>query len=258
MIGNFVRSNNKNIATKVTDAISQLPKNVPCKIDKINDDMTVDLISLIDESPFYSINMFLPVGISYNTDRLKYGVLYYVNYDFSSLLTTGQLNFQIESSQTQYGIFIPVLDVNNSKPYSDFSKNSKELTIFNTNADNYISLETDNITINNKDKAYMTMEDGVITIKNNKDNETIVMDNKIEITSKQDVIKLQDGISLNSSAPIDISTNTASLYEVLNDILTMLTNMNLDPVAGNGSPLSSPTLTKDLPGIITKLNGVLK
>lgn len=258
MIGNFVRSNNKNIATKVADAISQLPKNVPCKVDKVNDDMTVDLISLIDDSPFYNINIFLPVGISYNTDRLKYGILYYVNYDFSSLLTTGQLNFQIESSQTQYGIFIPVLDVNNSKPYSDFSKNNNELTIFNTNADNYISLETDNIIVNNKDKAYMTMEDGVVTIKNNNEIESIVMDNKIEITSKQDVVKLQDGISLNSSAPIDISTQIASLKEIVDGLIECI-NLASVGTGNQGAPIvPNPQLSVKIGELQTKLNGVLK
>lgn len=258
MIGNFVRSNNKNISTKVTDAISQLPKNVPCKIDKINDDMTVDLISLIDNSPFYNISIFLPIGISFDFKRMKYGILYYVNYDFSSLMITGKLNFEIESSQTQYGIFIPVLDISNSKPYSDFSKNNNELTIFNKNADNYISLETDNIIVNNKDKAYMTMEDGVITIKNNNEIESIVMDNKIEITYKQDVVKLQDGISLNSSAPIDISTQMASLKEIVDGLIECI-NLASVGTGNQGAPIVPNTqLSVKIGELQTKLNGVLK
>lgn len=243
MVGNFIRFNNKNIDNRINNFYDQTPKNIPCKIDKINDDLTVDLISLVDESPFYSISMFFPIGITYDFNRLKFGILYYVNYDFSSLMDNSKLNYQIDCSQTQFGIFIPLLDSENYKPYSDYAKDNKEITIFNTNADNKISLETDNIIIDNKEKAFINMEDGSITISNDNDNNNIKLNNELVITSNN---------------PINIATNSASLYEILNDILNMLSKMNADPVAGNGASLASPTLTSELPNIITKLNGVLK
>ena len=217
--------------------MANMPQNIPVKVDKINDNLTLDCSSLVDDRTFYNVQIFTPIGVSYKLERLVYGILLNVPFYFYSILSDGSITETITSGQTQYGMFIPIIDNNNN-----FNKDI-DLSLCNSDNTNKIELETDNIVINNKDKAYMKLEDGSISISNNNDN------NNIKLTTE---------LAINSDKPISISTNTASLYEVLNDILNMLTKMNADPVAGNGSPLASPSLTSELPKIITKLNNVLK
>lgn len=84
-------------------------------------------------------------------------------------------------------------------------------------------------------------------------------DNSIELNATQQTgLIMGSDVSLQSGSTVKIKGTTASLGEILEDILTMLTNMNADPVAGNGSPLNSPSLTNNLPQIISKVQGNLK
>lgn len=84
-------------------------------------------------------------------------------------------------------------------------------------------------------------------------------DNSIELNATQQTgLIMGSDVSLQSGSTVEIKGVTASLGEILGDILTMLTNMNADPVAGNGAPLNSPSLTSNLPQIISKVQGNLK
>lgn len=84
-------------------------------------------------------------------------------------------------------------------------------------------------------------------------------DKSIELNATQQTgLIMGSDVSLQSGSTIEIKGTTASLGEILEDILTMLTNMNADPVAGNGAPLNSPSLTNSLPQIISKVQENLK
>lgn len=84
-------------------------------------------------------------------------------------------------------------------------------------------------------------------------------DNSIELNAAQQTrLIMGNDVSLQSGSTIKIKGVNSTLGEILGDILTMLTNMNLDPVAGNGAPLNSPSLTSDLPQIISKVQENLK
>lgn len=69
---------------------------------------------------------------------------------------------------------------------------------------------------------------------------------------------LKESVTLTSQSTIEVKGVSATLGEILGDIISMLTKMNLDPVAGNGAPLNSPTLASDLPQIQAKIQGNLK
>lgn len=65
----------------------------------------------------------------------------------------------------------------------------------------------------------------------------------------------EDGITIEGDSSIEIKTGSTSLGEILGGICEALLNANLDPVAGNGAPLSSPTLASKMPELIAKING---
>lgn len=258
MRGNFIMSNKTQINRAIANNLESINKNIPCIIEQINDDYTADIKSLYDNSLYKNISIFYPMGAYFDKNRLKYGLLINSEYWFGSLIDEGKLENTFYSGNSQFGIFVPIFDKDSIDLIKDTEFKDSEYAIYNTKADNYLSMDKDNINVVNKDKAKLTFTDGVIELKNNDDNESITMDKNIVIKSNQDNITLDKGVSIKSSSPMEIKTDASSLYEVLNDILNMLTKMNLDPIAGNGSPLASPTLTADLPTIITKLNGVLK
>lgn len=84
-------------------------------------------------------------------------------------------------------------------------------------------------------------------------------DNSIELNATQQTgLIMGSDISLVSGSTIEVKGVSATLGEILGDILTMLTSMNADPVAGNGAPLASPSLTSQLPQIQAKVQGNLK
>lgn len=64
-------------------------------------------------------------------------------------------------------------------------------------------------------------------------------------------------INLDNST-IEIKGSSATLGEILTDLIDMLISLNADPIAGNGSPLASPTLATELPKIKAKITGNLK
>lgn len=259
MIGNFRSFNKQQINLTADEKLSNVEYNIPCKVDKVNDNYTVDVSSLINESTYYNIAVFFPFGMAFNPELLKYGFLINSSYWFESMLIDNSINKLIKSYDTKFGFFVPML----SKEMIDFYNNNKlkdaDLTIFNRDATNKISLEQDNILIENNEKAFITMEDGIVTIKNNNDNETIVMDNKIELTSKQDVVKLQDGVTINSSTPMDISTQIASLKEIVDGLVECITLASLSTSTSPGSVVTpNPDLATKIIDLQTKINGVLK
>lgn len=259
MIGNF-RSFNKQQMNLISDEkISNIEYNVPCKVDKINEDYTVNLSNLIDGTTYYNISIFFPIGITFNPEILKYGFLINSSYWFDSMLVDNTITKEIKSYNTKFGFFIPMLSREMIDFYNKNNLKEADLTLFNKEATNKISLETDNIIIDNKEKAFINMEDGSIAIKNNQDNESIVMDNKIEITSKQDVVKLDSGISLNSSSAMDISTQVASLKEIIDGLVECINLASISTSTSPGSAVTpNPQLSIKISELQTKINGVLK
>lgn len=258
MISNFKLSNKRQIENSINMKLEQLPFNIPCKVDKVNDDYTVNVVSLIDNVLYSNISIYYPTGMYFDPNRLKNGLLIHSDYWFGSLRETGKLERSIKCTLTQFGIFVPLFDNEDIKLIDNNVKTS-EFAIFNKDATNKITLETDNIIVNNKDKAYMTMEDGIVTIKNNNDNETIVMNNNIEITSKQDVFKLDNGISLNSSTPIEFKTQIASLKDIVDGLIECINLASIPTSTAPGTPSTpNPGLTAKIIELQTKINGVLK
>lgn len=259
MITNF-RSFNKEQINKISqEKIDNLEYSIPCKVESINDDLTVNLSSLVGSAIFENISIFYPVGMTFNPNRLKYGFFVSSSYWFGSMLTDNQIQKVAKSNECRFGFFIPMI----SKEFIDFVNDNKlkdaDVCIYNNDATNKISLEQDNIIVNNKDKAFITMEDGIVTIKNNKDNETIVMNSKIELTSKQDVVKLQDGVTINSSTPMNISTQISSLKEIVDGLVECITLASLSTSTAPGSVVTpNPDLVTKITDLQTKINGVLK
>lgn len=257
MITNFRTNLRYQINSNIDDKINNYPKNIPCKVDSINEDYTVNVISLVDDILYNNIQVFYPQGICFNPELLTNGLLINSYYWFNSLRETGEVKSNVSSSLTQFGIFVPLIDKQLLDKYDESKIKDSDLCLHNSDFKNRIDLTKDTCKINSNDKSIIELSDSSINLDYDKKS-SITMDSTISMKSNQDNITMDNGIVINSSSPMEIKTNTSSLYEVLNDILNMLTKMNLDPVAGNGASLASPTLTAELPTIITKLNGVLK
>lgn len=182
--------------------IENLPQNIPVKVDKINNDISINCHSLIDDKVFTNVQIFTPIGYSFKLDRLKYGILLNVPYYFYSILSDGNISEVITSNQTQYGLFIPILDNTNT---------------FDTKSD---------ISLSNNDNT-----------------------NKITITNE---------ISINSNNPINISTEIASLKDIINGLIECINLASLGQ-GNQGSPIiPNPNLSIKIAELQNKLNGVLK
>lgn len=143
MITNASEFNKIQIESFIEDYNNNMPINIPVKLDKVNDDLTINCNSLIDDRVFNNVQILAPIGISYDLNRLKYGILLNVPYYFYEILSNGKISEVIQSKQTQYGLFIPILDNTN--------KFNKDVDISINSIDNKSNITLkDNVLIQSK------------------------------------------------------------------------------------------------------------
>lgn len=251
MITNFRSFNKEQINRISNQKIDKLEYNIPCEVLEVNkDNMTVKLQSLVDDRTFYDIPVYYMVGMSFDINRLKYGFLIVSTYFFDTMISNDKIQTFIKSNNFKFGFFIPMMYKSHIDLLKDKKLNDSSFCLFNDDGTNKICLEKDNIIIDNKEKASINMEDGSISVNSK--------DNKIELTSKQDKIVLEDGVTINSSNPMDISTQIASLKEVIDGLVECINLASLS-TGNQGAPcVPNPQLPTKITELQTKINGLLK
>lgn len=231
------------INTAIQNAMEKLTNNIPCKVESVNDNYTVNVTSLIDNFIYKDIPVLLPIGTSVKTDRFKFGLLIVSTYRLDEILTDSKIQTDIKTLNPTFGFFIPMIDKEDIDFLNDNELKDIDLALFNTDASNKILLETDNIIIDNKEKASITMEDGSINISNNNDNNNI---------------KLSTELTINSDNPISISTQIATLKEVIDGLVECI-NLASTGTGNQGAPIvPNPNLATKVVELQTKINGLLK
>lgn len=240
----------------IVDTIKQMAENIPVKIDKVNDDLTVDCSSLVDKRLFKNItvykqpNSMINIDVNNNKD-FKYGLLIGTKYYFNELYTDqNKINSTLMADGTNFGILLPLFNesiLNKYKDNKDF-----DISLFDKENSNIIHIDKDNISIttnNNKNSIELSKDDIKLT-SNNEANSINLTNDKIILGGTE--------IALNSKQPMDIKTETATLK----DILTELTNALLLSATGTGNQgapiIPNPQLQLKMTEIINKLNMLLK
>lgn len=109
-------------------------------------------------------------------------------------------------------------------------------------------------------KSSFKGEVGVTRLSDKEDTSSLTLNkNEAILKSSDDTsLTLTNEVSLQTAGTLEFKGATATLGEILGDILDMLTKANLDPVSGNGAPLNSPSLASSIPQIQAKIKGNLK
>lgn len=263
MIYNEIISTNHAIQKKVKQTFNNLGENVPVSIDKYNEDGSINVKSLVDNREFNNVTLFTQYGIVYNKSKIKYGILYYVPYEFISLLKDGELIYNVKSSLTQYGVVFPIMNKEMLEKYKlHLDDDTSDISIYSQLNNSNIKISDTDIKItHNKDDNLVNsidMNDNALLMKYKENIALEMNDNTVNVSNGNNSIVLSNNnIEVNSDTPLSIKTNIATLKEVLDDVLSILTDLSTQTQSPSG-PCTNPTAVAKIPLLQTKLNGVLK
>lgn len=207
----------------ISQQIANLPLSYPCKVKKVQDDgVFVEIETMLNKDDV-DVERIIPIMQSpYLVLPIKegdLGIALNCSYLFEEMIEDNQIVENLPSTKENGLFFVPLV-----------SKGGFKGKVGDT---------------------MLSSQDGSSKITLRQDQAEIVAGQNSKLDLAQEVV-------LASGSTIEVKGASATLGEILGDILDMLTNMNLDAVAGNGAPLNSPTLTSRLPQIIAKVQGNLK
>lgn len=242
------------IKNAIKKQIDTLPISYPCKVKSVKDDgvfVEVEVMLPQEESDTPTI---IPIMQSpYLTLPIKegdLGIALNCTYLFQDMIEDKKIEETQKSIKENGLFFIPIV----SK--SGFKGKVGETLLSSQNFKSYMRIIPESIEL--KTKA-INSESEEIQLKIGSTTKASFENNSITLqATSQSALTMGNDVSLASGSTIEIKGISSTLGEILGDILTMLTNMNLDLVAGNGAPLNSPSLTSNLPQIISKVQGNLK
>lgn len=218
---------NQYLENQINKALSNfresLIENIPCKVKSINkDNLTLNLESLIDKRIFSNVPFLALPNMQFNLENLQFGLFLAIDYFFYSIQSEGTINTPIKATQSNYGLFIPILGNN-----STFSQNKEnEFTIFDK--DNNLK--------------FIINQEGIF-IENEQQSQKIGIDNQIQI--------------LGGNQPLKIENNIGSIKDLISSLIECINLASLG-TGNQGSPIvQNPQLAPKITELQTKLNQIL-
>lgn len=126
-----------------------LNSTIPCSVDSINEDSTINLKSLVDDRTYKNIQLITTPGYGFKLDNIKYVLYVQMKYAYDELLKSDNIENVFISPQGTYGYALPILTsstVNNFKSNKD-----NDITLYNRNNTNKVCIGNEiNIESSNK------------------------------------------------------------------------------------------------------------
>lgn len=214
---------NQQIQKGLDNFRESLIENIPVRVKSFDKDkLLLELESLIDKRIFSNVPFIINPNIQMNLENLEFGIFLSINYYFYSIQSEGKIETPIKTTQSNYGLFLPILGKN-----SNFSKNKdNEFTICDKDNNMKFIINSQGIYIENENKKQkIGIEEGIQIIGGNQ-----------PLSIKNDIGSLKDLIT--------------ALIECIN-LASLSTGNQGAPVVPN--PQLSPKITE----LQTKLNQIL-
>lgn len=217
----------KEIQKETQKVLSNLPQSFPCQVKSIQEKVFVEVETLLPQNE-NDIPLIIPIMQSpYLNLPIKEGDIG-IALNCSFLFEKALLNEKIEeklNSIRQNGLFfIPLVS-----------------------KDSYKGEESKTMLMSQDFSSNITLTKNQIDFKAGDQTKGSLTNSSIELQSNE--------VKIESATLMELKGSSATLGEILSDLVTALTKMNADPVAGNGAPLASPTLSSEMPQILAKIKG---
>lgn len=220
-------NSNQYIENQINKALDNfrdsLIENIPVKVKSFDSDkLTLTLESLIDKRIFSNVSFLALPNMQYNLENFKFGIFLSINYYFYSIQSEGKITSPIKTNQSNYGLFLPILDNN-----STFSKNKdNEITFFDKD---------------NKKKITINQEGIILEDENNK--QKVAIENQIQI--------------IGGNQPLKIENDIGSLKDLISLLIECINLASLG-VGNQGAPIvQNPQLAPKITELQTKMNQIL-
>lgn len=231
---------NQQIQKGLDNFRESLIENIPVRVKSFDKDkLLLELESLIDKRIFSNVPFIINPNIQMNLENLEFGIFLSINYYFYSIQSEGKIETPIKTTQSNYGLFLPILGKN-----SNFSKNKdNEITIFDKE---------------NKKKFQITKEGIIIQDENNK--QKIAIENGIilEDENTKQKVELGNQISIiGGNQPLSIKNDIGSLKDLITALIECINLASLS-TGNQGAPVvPNPQLSPKIAELQTKLNQIL-
>lgn len=228
------------LENSIIKKIDTLPLSYPCKVSKVDDSGVFVEIETLLKKEEVDIPRFIPIMQSpYLTLPVKegdIGIALNCSFLFSQIIEDEEITENERAVKENALFFVPLV----SK--SGFKGEVGKTILSDKEFKSTLTLEQEQITLKATDSVSLKMDKEEVNLQ----------------SSDTTTLKMTNEVSLQTAGTLEFKGATATLGEILGDILDMLMNANLDPVSGNGAPLNSPSLASSIPQIQAKIKGNLK
>lgn len=241
--------------------IDVLPISYPCKVKAVQDDgVFVEIETLLPKDDCDTETIIPILQSPYFTlpiNQGDIGLALNCSYLFDKVIEDEELQESAKSIKQNGLFFVPLV----SKKSFKGEVGQTMLTSQDFNSKITLKENTIESTISKDDtiKTSILQTDTEIKIKSSDNTNSVFGSDTITLQATNTTkLDMNTEVVLQSGSTIEAKGVSASLGEILGDLVDALTKMNADPVAGNGAPLASPTLTSTMPQILAKIKGNFK
>lgn len=224
----------------ISKRLEVLPLSYPCKVSKVDDSGVYVEVETLLQKEEVDIPRIIPIMqspyLTLPVSEGDLGIALNCSFLFAQIIEDEEITENERAVKENALFFIPLV----SK--GGFKGEVGKTILSDQEFKSTLTLEQEQITLNATDSVSLTMSKEEVNLQ----------------SSDTTTLKMSNEVSLQTAGTLEFKGATATLGEILGDILDMLTKANLDPVAGNGAPLNSPSLASSIPQIQAKIKGNLK